>query len=159
MATPPDYLEGKVIPAAMTDPASLLQDGQWCGHGEPIYNIFDVRLANDDLFTLQLPESDDDAQVPPMVMVKSDSGVTFAIYDSRKHPASTYHPDNSSGSAAPRLQSLFHCPNCDKQRFKIAVGFEVPSDSQSANDTSWFALAAKCVACNWQEIVYDDETA
>ena len=57
------------------------------------------------------------------------------------------------------LQPTYHCPNCDKQEFQVSVGFEIPSDSELPNDTSWFVPAAKCASCGWEEIVYDDETA
>ena len=42
---------------------------------------------------------------------------------------------------------------------RIAVGFEVPLDAESANDTSWFALATECAGCGLTRIAFDDETA
>jgi len=155
----PDYIEGKVLPTNKSDPASLLIDGHWCGHGEPIFHIFDVRVNNDEAYSFQLPESNENVSHPSVVMVMAESGYTFPIYDSRKHPASIYHPDNSISSKEHRLQPPYHCPECGKLKFKLAVGFEVPSDSVSENDTSWFALAAKCLGCNWHGIAYEDETA
>jgi hypothetical protein len=159
MTVVPDYLEGKVFPAATTDPSTLLLDGHWCGHGEPLYHVFNICLANEEIFSLQLPVSDENVLIPPVVMATAGSGVTFPIYDSRKHPASIYHPDNSISSEAPRLQPPFQCPECGNLKFNLSVGFEVPGDSASSNDTSWFALAVKCVACGWQGVAYEDETA
>jgi hypothetical protein len=160
----PDYLENKVVPSTGTGPAALLQDGEWCGHGEAEYDVFDVQAGNENTFSLQLPDLDegDDSQelTAPVVMVHSDSGIAFPVYDTRRHPASLFHAEegDSEFELSP-LQPTFRCPNCDHQRFYLSVGFEIPSDSQSPNDTSWFALAAKCAACGWGEIVYDDETA
>jgi hypothetical protein len=164
MTIPPDYLEGKVAISAGTGPAVLLQDGQWRRHGEPEYDVFDVQVGNEKIFSIQLPdldaENDEDELTAPVVMVHSDSGDTFPIYDPRKHPASLFCPEDGEPEFEPSpLQTTFRCPNCDQQRFYVSVGFEVPSDSQSPNDTSWFALAVKCVACGWGEIIYDDETA
>jgi hypothetical protein len=163
MTIPPDYLEGKVVPAAGTGPAVLLQDGQWFGHGEAEYDVFDVQVGNENTFSVQLPDletdNDGDELTAPVVMVHADSGVTFPLYDPRKHPASLFYPEDETEFEASPLQPTFRFPNCDHQRFKIAVGFEIPRDSETPNDTSWFALAAKCVACGWGEIIYDDETA
>jgi hypothetical protein len=43
--------------------------------------------------------------------------------------------------------------------FKIAVGFGVSLDAESANDTSWCALATECTCCGLSRIAIDDETA
>jgi hypothetical protein len=164
MMTPPDYLEGKVLAASGTGPAALLQDGQWRGHGEPEYSIFDVQYEGEDSFFLQLPDFDDDVDMEeltaPVVTALSNTGVTFPIYDPRRHPASLFYPEDGATeykAAAP--QPILHCPNCDRVKFKIAVGFEIPGDSISPNDTSWFALAVQCGSCGWKDIIYDDETA
>lgn len=161
---PPDYLEGKVVLSTGTGPAVLLQDGQWCGHGEPEYDVFDVQVGNENTFSIQLPdlddEDEDDELTAPVVIVHSDLGVSFPIYDPRRHPASLFYPEEGETEVYPSLlQPPFRCPNCDQQRFQIAVGFEVPRDSQTPNDTSWFAVAVKCAACGWGEIIYDEETA
>ena len=75
--------------------------------------------------------------------------------ETSKEAACEYH----SVSEEAELQPTYHCPNCDKQEFQVSVGFEIPSDSELPNDTSWFVPAAKCASCGWEEIVYDDETA
>ena len=161
---PPDYLENKVVPSTGTGPAALLQDGEWCGHAESEYDVFDVQAGNENIFSLQLPDLDDDNDsdelTAPVVMVHSAAGIAFPVYDTRKHPASLFYAGEGQSEFEPSpLQPAFHCPNCDHQQFHLSVGFELPSDSRSPNDTSWFALAAKCVACGWAEIIYDDETA
>lgn len=164
MIIPPDYLEGRVIPSAGTGPGAYLQDGQWCGHSEPEYEVFDVQAGNENIFSIQLPDledgNDSDELTAPVVVVHSDSGVTFPVYDPRKHPASLFYTEEGDFEFEPApLLSIFHCPNCGQRRFHISVGFEVPGDSLAPNDTTWFALAAKCAACGWGEIIYDDETA
>ena len=113
--TPPDYLEGKVNLSSKSSPTNLLQDGQWRGHGEPKYSVFDVPVGSENTFSLQLPESDGEALNSPIIMVNLDSGVTFPIYDSRKHPASILYMEDNSESEDPPLQPIFHCPNCETQ--------------------------------------------
>lgn len=162
MIVPPDYLDDKVMPAAGTSPANLLKDGEWCGHGEAEYGVFDVQAGKENTFFLQLPDLDHDMDeiTAPVVMVHSDTGITFPIYDTRKHPASLFYPEEGDNEYEPSpLQPALRCPNCNHHKFRISVGFEIPADPMGPNDTTWFALAAKCVECGWQEIVYDDETA
>ena len=162
--TPPDYLEGKVIGSSGTDPAALLLDGQWCGHGEPEYRVFDVQIGNETTFSLQFPDLGDDDEIEeltaPVVTAQSNSGLVFPIYDPRQHPASLFCPEEGEieYAVSPR-QPIFQCPNCTQHRFRIALGFEIPSDSISPNDTSWFALAVQCISCGWKDIIHDDETA
>jgi hypothetical protein len=158
MTIPPDYLEGKVAPPAKAGPASLLQDGQWCGHGEPTYNVFDICAGKENIFSVRLPVPDDEELNSPLVVARSDSGITFPVYDSHKHPASIYYAEDEPDEAS-RLQPAFRCPNCSQERFHVSVGFEIPSDSTDPNDTSWFALAIQCAACEWEGVIYDDETA
>ncbi len=163
MTAPPDYLKDKLVVSTRLGAAGLLHDGQWCGHGEPQYAVFDVQVGNENTFSLQLPDLSDENGgefTAPVVMVQSDSGLIFPIYDPRRHPASLFYPENSlTQYTASPLQPNFQCPGCGQARFNLAVGFEIPSDSTSPNDTSWFALAAKCVECQWKDLIFDDETA
>src|SRR5687768_14222339 len=102
---PPDYLEGKLALSAGTGPAALLQDGQWCGHGEPEYDVFDVQTGNEKVYSIQLPDFDDENDseelTAPVVMVHSDSGVTFPVYDPRRHPASLFYPEDGEPDFEP----------------------------------------------------------
>jgi hypothetical protein len=151
---PPDYLKGRCKPAVQEGPARLLQDGAWCGHGEKTYFVFDIQLADCDEFHIELPVVE--SGNPPLVRVTSTkSGRKFAIYDSRRHPASCFYESKKT----PQLQPRYRCPKCVSERFRVAVGFEIPIDVSSSNDTSWFALAATCVSCGAASVVYDDETA
>ena len=49
--------------------------------------------------------------------------------------------------------------NAVRRCIRIAVGFEAPLDAESANDTSWFALATECADCGLTDIAFDHETA
>jgi len=155
---PPDYLKGKAAAPDRDGPARLLLDGKWCGHGEPRYGVFDIRWQGQDTFAIQLPESDDEELNPPVVLLTAAGKAPFPVYDSREHLCSIY-ADEAQRELEPRMQSSFHCPQCSERGFQVAVGFEVPEDSSGPNDTSWFALVAKCAHCGWTDFVYDDETA
>lgn len=54
---------------------------------------------------------------------------------------------------------LVACPSCHGESFTVPVGFEVPSDSQGPDNTSWFAVAVECARCQWHGIIFDNETA
>jgi len=97
-----------------------------------------------------------DPDGPPVVNVTSrENEVTFSIYDGRSHPANVH----GGSTEEPVLRPSEKCPRCGSEVFHVAVGFEVPVDAQSANDTSWFALALQCASCGSARIAYEDETA
>lgn len=155
--TPPTYLSKFAAPTAGGSPANLLTDGTWCGHGEPLFGVYDIRSADSSLFAVHLPSSREYPELPA-ITATSASSETFFLYDPREHPASLYGFDRRKHyphkPAAP-----FVCPSCGNESFAVAVGFEMPSDSEQPNDTSWFALAVECSKCKWREIIFDDETA
>jgi hypothetical protein len=149
---PPDYLQGKCAKAKQSGPSALLRDGKWCGHGEQEFWIYDIALGKCKQFQVQLP-----APGGPQVVraTAEDSQEEFAIYDSRRHPANAFVDSKED----PVMQAFEKCPQCSSTWFNTAVGFEVPPDASSRNDTSWFALAVKCLKCANSRIIYDDETA
>lgn len=59
LVNPPEYLAGKSAPAAGDGPGHLLMDGAWCGHGEPLFSVFDVRYDQSVKFRLRLPIRED----------------------------------------------------------------------------------------------------
>ena len=154
--TPPTYLSGYAIPTGGGGPANLLTDGAWCGHGEPLFGIYDVRTPSSSVFSVCLPSS---PRFPELAAVTATSPAkeTFFLYDPRKHPASVYADDSRKFPHTPAAP--FACPSCRGEAFTVAVGFEVPGDSEEPDDTSWFALAVECSSCKWRGIIFDDETA
>jgi hypothetical protein len=155
--TPPTYLANYVVRSKGIGPADLLLDGAWCGHGEPLFGIHDVRTADGgDRFSIRLPSG---RTYPELVAVTATSpaGETFFLYDPRQHPASLYIDNRNDFPHRPAAP--FACPNCGNQSFTAAVGFEIPGDAEEPNDTSWFALAVECPQCKWHKVIFDDETA
>ena len=149
---PPDYLQGKVKEAKPDGPARHLIDGKWCGHGEEIYWLYDIETGGCHHFNVRLPEP---GELPVVMVICPETNEAFPIYDSRRHPASVFVGQKTE----PTLQATEQCPKCRSTVFRVAVGFEVPADAESPNDTSWFALALECVQCGLSQIAYDDETA
>jgi hypothetical protein len=152
---PPRYLDGNARPSLRKGPARRLFSGKWCGHGRETYVVFDIVAGGEISFRVRLPQSDDEKLNPPLVLAfLGRKKVT--VYDSREHNGSIY--SEKYRHLQPRLRLYFHCPKCAGQGFHLAVGFEIPSDSEGPNDTSWFALAAECAMCKWSDVIYDDET-
>ncbi len=153
---PPTYLSKMAVPTSGGGPSSLLIDGTWCGHGEPLFGVYDIRTTNAALFFVQLPSGPAYPELPA-VTVASPTQEAFFVYDPRKHPASLFA--NIEGEFPLKPSAPFACPSCGCQSFALAVGFEIPSDSSGPDDVSWFALAAECSKCKWHGIIFDDETA
>jgi hypothetical protein len=160
MAEAPSYLIGRIAPPSTDGPGECLTDGTWCGHGEPLYAVFELSSAGAESFAVRLPApSDKDMLRPNLVEVApSDGSASFLIYDPRRHPASLF-ASKRFAEVEPRYSEPLKCEQCQGTRFRLAVGFEVPSDSTSPNDTSRFALASKCEQCGAAGIIYEDETA
>jgi hypothetical protein len=153
--SPPLYLNGNAKRALRKGPARLLFSGRWCGHGRDTYLVFDIVSEGQTSFRIRLPQSDDSELNPPLVLAVTKTK-KISLYDLREHNGSIY--SDKHRHLQPRLKAYFRCPNCAAQTFHLAVGFEIPSDSEGPNDTSWFALAAECDKCNWMDLIYDDET-
>jgi hypothetical protein len=157
---PPDYLFGKISAPDWSGPSGLLKDGSWCGHGESKFHVFDVGITVNETFQVFLPCEDAETGVNlPVVQVVSsvDASASFLVYDSRKHPSSIFAM-GSYDNQEPCFDGQLLCPHCNRHRFRLSVGFEVPVDSMNDNDTTWFTLAATCTNCGSNGIIYEDET-
>ena len=154
MRAPAEYLKHHLREPSSTGPSRLLTDGSWCGHGEPEFAIYDVHEGGENAFVLILPSD----PYPALCAVSAHrlGAAPFFVYDPRRHPASVYAGGKREH---PYFSSEYRCPWCSSQTFRLSVGFEIPGDSTSPEDTSWFALAVECVGCDQQKIVFDDETA
>ncbi|MCX6950871.1 MAG: hypothetical protein NTV51_01595 [Verrucomicrobia bacterium] len=156
MKEPPSYLKNHAKEPVAPGPHELLLDGTWCGHGEPDYAIFEVHDADVTSLGLHLPSG---APFPALCAVTAfrDGGAPFFVYDPRHHPASAFTGSEKDHPWHPA--PAHRCFSCGAERFRLAVGFEIPGDSESPDDTSWFALAVQCTACGAREGLFDDETA
>lgn len=158
----PSYLTGRVALPDAAGPAALLMAGAWCGHGEPRYRVWDIPSPGDAGWRVAtpLPPDDDPDEEDPDLMqfgasvVRLHAGAAqLDAYDARRHPANALFGTDEIAEAL-----AVEC-DCGGSQFDVAVGFEVPSDSTSVDDTSWFAIAVRCRHCREHALVFDDETA
>ncbi|KAA9038549.1 hypothetical protein FW778_13400 [Ginsengibacter hankyongi] len=155
----PDYIREFVKEPDKNGVAELLIDGNWCGHGEETCRVYDVADKDNYTFEVQLPETEAEELFPKAIKLTSTiSGTSFLAYDTRKHPASFYSTSEFAGIKS-EFSDKISCRKCGKGNFKVAVGFEVPEDSDSPNDITWFALATECIQCGDKTISFEDETA
>jgi hypothetical protein len=149
----PDYIRQFARQPLKDSAAELLINGNWCGHGEETYRVYDIADNDDFIFEVQLPNIETEELFPKAVKVTStNSNKQFLIYDTRKHPASFYSsPDYAEKKS--EFDDIYCCDKCSGRKFKISVGFEVPEDADSPNDTTWFALATECVRCGNKTIL------
>lgn len=90
--------------------------------------------------------------------------------------AFTFHElrDGWNGEQVGELHNVRHrlrqltCPRCDGRQFDLDVALEYPDDLDELSESeqahaedffSWFWLAARCPACNWEGVVADVECA
>ena len=157
----PDYVAPYIVAANKTGPAELLWDGMWCGHGEPLFRIYDVTEDGNTVFKVFLPNDDlgfDERPTNSVKLISTVSGKSFFIYDAGQHPANFYNVTELGKNDPPDHWNQFVC-NCHNETFKLAVGFEIPGDAETPIDISWFALAGECTNCKQKGFVYDHETA
>ena len=155
----PYYLKSFVAPPKSNGPSELLLDGSWCGHGEPLFRVYDVIINNNSVFTIQLPDTESEELLPIAVKLSSENSKnSFLVYDTREHPASLYSlPEYALKNS--KFSTPYCCEKCASTKFKISIGLEIPVDSETTNDISWFALATECVNCGDKTIAFEDETA
>lgn len=157
--TPPGYLAPYARKPKENGPAALLQDGAFCGHGEPRFGIWDIELSGARVLLVELPQPGDDDGALPVVRVASAlRPIDFVLAYDGRCVASIQDEGASNERAATPTQPLA-CSACGARTFAVSVGFEIPGDSTSPEDTSWFALAVQCATCGHAQIAWDHESA
>lgn len=136
-ADPPVWLDGLVREAVEQGPAELLWDGDFRGHGEPAYSVFDVIVEGShllDVCLLQNAEGESTLTVRPA----NSSGRWHVLYKTSWFRTAT-QPAGSE-TLAPELCSPMAGPT-DRTEMRMAIGFEYPIECTSRNDVSWVAVA------------------
>jgi hypothetical protein len=152
---PPSYLKGHCKPATRNGLSKLVEKSEWCVRRREEFKVFNIEYKNCTQFFVQLsvPESETECN-PPMVSVTSeDARYQFPVFDIRHVQASGYLGEVTE----PILQSPETCPVCARQLFRVCVGFGIHSESDNADDTTWFALAIRCVHCSWAGVIFEHE--
>jgi len=148
-AVAPGYLRHHVRRPAPGGADDLLADGAWCGHGEQRFRIFELHGDGDAELRLSLPTEDEMEDHEPLALASAGEGEPFTVYDARLWLR--------RAAARPATPTAVLTCGCGGTRFRVAVGFEVPADAESSDDVTWFALAARCIACGEGDIVFEDE--
>ena len=152
--TPPRYLAPYARRAEKAPPATLLLAGEFCGHGEPRFGVWDVEVFGATALFVEVPGAEDPGWAVVRVASPARPGEPVLVYDSREVVSM-----EASGDEEPTPTSPLHCTNCGARTFRVSVGFEIHGESESPEDTSWFALAVRCTKCRRAEIAWDHESA
>lgn len=155
--TPPSYLAPYARKPKKTGPSVLLADGSFCGHGEPRFGVWDLAVDGNKELVVELPLPEEEKRLWPVVRVASSKSTKEKVlaYDSRAVVSAL-----ASGGAngKPTGTKGLACPACTARIFQVSVGFEIPEDSTGPDDTSWFALAVRCLKCRREDVVWQHES-
>lgn len=135
-ATPPSWVRDFVQESAEDGPAEFMWSGGFCGHGEPAYSVFDVVIDGDtwlECATVGEPGSLERLLARPA----GSTGAWRVIFDRQRvvecaSPSTGIRTVPAGEVAAPNAT----------RRVRLAIGFEYPIDCDSAEQVSWFAVAA-----------------
>ena len=153
----PVYVKPYIVTTDKTGPAEVLLDGKWCGHGEPLYRIYDVREDGNAEFMIVLSDWKLEEPLSHSVkLISKKTGASFLIFDITKHPAISYPAVAPEAFNDPDKWGKFGC-DCHGKIFKVSIGFEIPGDATQPNESTWFAIAAECVNCKRKGVVSDYE--
>jgi len=164
-AIPPVYLREFVAKSAEKGPAGLLSDGRWCGHGEPLWNVFSIVGYKNLTFLIRLAKQNLSRAPHIFIIPRAEIAHVDApnkwltVYDARFHPASPFAYNRVSHKYVVEMDDLFVCSQCKNSKFHVALGFEIPKNCETPNDLSWFALAVECASCSMKQIIFQDEIA
>ncbi|CAF3612653.1 unnamed protein product, partial [Rotaria sp. Silwood2] len=67
----PDYIKQYVARPTQNGVAELLIGGNWCGHGEELYRVYDIVENGNSVFKIQLPDTETEESLPTAVKVTS----------------------------------------------------------------------------------------
>ncbi len=151
-APPPAFLTGFVEPPLGDGPSAELEDGGFCGHGEPTYTVFDLVLDGQRELNIALPI--EDADEPTLLVRVAGSEEpwrkVFSLHEA--FPYCGYR----AGGQAPQ-------PLVDEQgaivSARAAVGCEYPCDAEKVDDVSWVAVAIEYGPQRERAVVFSRETA
>lgn len=161
---PPVYLREYVTKAYVTKtPATLLADGKWCKHKGSLWNIFSPTGFSNLVFLIRLSKTQSPEIGKIFIIPRVEAACAdhpdewFTLYDARFHPGSVFAYHRVNPKYVVDMQNTFTCKQCHNDKFRIAIGFEIPLQCMNPNDLSCFALAVQCDACGWKDIIYQDE--
>ncbi len=151
-APPPKFAAPFCAPADPNGPAALLASGEFCGHGEPTFTVFDLALDGQRQLELAVPYEQDAAPT-----LQARPAGSRAPWRTLLNLAEIFdYCRGQQCSAAP--QSI-----ADEEGHilpvRAAIGFEYPCEATSAEDVSWIAVAVEYGDEREKMIMFSEETA
>lgn len=152
-AAPPLFLTPFAVPAQADGPAALLLGGEFCGHGEPTFTVFDLAVDGQREVNLALPFDDVDE---PTALVRGAGQhgpwrKLFALHE--------LFPDCCSHDGTGRPPQPITDDAGSPSVLRVAIGCEYPCDATSVDLISWVALAVEFVTDREHAVVFSRETA
>lgn len=162
-ATPPSHLVGVAVEARGDGPSAALMSGEWAGHGEPTYTVFDIEIdgsreleiaveSDDESLHDEVEEGDEEDEGPMIRRV-------LARAPGSEGPWTVIHDVAWGVDEAEGVRTFPWCPagvelddddeiepvtteEDELETFRVSIGLEYPPDAQSAGDVSWVTVVA-----------------
>lgn len=158
-APPPNHLVGVAVESRGDGPSAALMNGDFCGHGEPTFTVFDIEIdgsreveiaveADDDVMLDEEDEEGEEAELPIRRLLarspRSD-GLWTVIHDetwvSGSYPSFPSQVVKESDSEIEPVLT----DDGEPELMRLSIGREYPAETESVGDVSWVAVVAKPV--------------
>ena len=158
-AAAPSHLAGVVVEARGDGPSASLMNGEWAGHGEPTFTVFDVEIdgsrdvelavETDEEIDEEEMDEDDEGPMIRRVLARAvgSDGPWTVLHDV------SWGMDEEVGRTFPWCPPQAEMDDSDEiepvtteegdvETFRVSIGLEYPPDAQSVGDVSWVAIVA-----------------
>lgn len=158
-ATPPSHLMGVAVEARGDGPSAALMNGEFCGHGEPTFTVFDIEIdgsreleiaieTDDELMLDEEDEDGEEGEAPIRRLLARSPGsdgpwtvihdATWGVDDEGMRTFPWCPPRvevDSDGEIEPVMTD-----DGEPHLARLSIGLEYPPDAQSAGDVSWVVV-------------------
>ena len=145
-AAPPGFLTGHCRPATSTKAAKNLLKGNFCGHGEPTFTVFEVVIGGAEKLELAaiMPSEDSETPDPELLMARKlgADGPWLVLFDQN-------WADDSGSFRLPSTTVWRTVSDEEHEELdddgaivegQLAIGFEYPCDAAAVDDVSWITV-------------------
>jgi hypothetical protein len=168
-AAAPSHLAGVAVEARGDGPSAALMNGEWAGHGEPTFTVFDVEIdgsrelelaveTDEEIDEEEMDEDDEGPMIRRVLARRAGSGGPWTVL----HDV-TWGLDEQVGRSFPWCPEGLETDDDDEiqpvttedgepETFKVSIGLEYPPDAQSVGDVSWVAVVAVGAAGEEEEV-------
>lgn len=168
-AAAPGWLGGCIAAGVDADgPAQGLLDGEFCGHREPTFTVFDLELDGTREIELAVEQDEDEeaadkeegGRVLRVLGRGAGSGAAWTVLFDRAW-IDWEREDGPAGCPGERVlvPAAEVKSAVDGERQRVAVGLEYPCDAGSAAEVSWMTVLFTPVGEDEVFVVLDEEMA